>query len=70
MKSQKRAERKQAILEILAENSTITQTQLMEEMNLTRTQVQKDIKELQEEVVFVREGTSRNGRWMVKGYGE
>lgn len=44
MKSQKGAEkepkkgteRKQAMLTILAENPTITQTQIMEEMNLTR----------------------------------
>lgn len=46
MKSQKGAERKKTILEIVAENPTITQTQLMEEMNLTRKQVQKDMKEL------------------------
>lgn len=66
----KGAERKQAILAILAENSTITQTQLMEEMNLTRKQVQKDMKELQAQGVLVRSGTNRSGRWVVKGYGE
>lgn len=48
----------------------MTQTQLMEEMNLTRKQVQKDIKELQEEGVLVRKGTNRSGRWMVKKYEE
>lgn len=31
----------------------MTQTQLMEEMSLTRKQVQKDMKELQEEGVLV-----------------
>ena len=60
------AERKQAILDILIENPTITQTQLMEIMNLTRKQVQKDMKELQKEGVLVREGTNRSGRWVVK----
>ena len=64
----KGAERKQAMLAILAENPTITQTQIMEEMNLTRKQVQKDMKELQLEGVLLREGTNRNGRWVVKGY--
>lgn len=44
----------------------MTQTQLMDEMNLTRKQVQKDMKELQEEGVLVREGTNRSGRWVVK----
>ena len=63
----KGAERKQAILEILKDNPMITQTQLVEEMNLTRKQVQKDMKELQAEGVLVREGTNRNGRWLVKG---
>ena len=62
----KGAERKQAILAILAENPTITQAQLMEEMNLTRKQVQNDMKELQKEGVLVREGTNRRGRWLVK----
>lgn len=52
MKSQKGAkkepkkgtERKRAIFDILAANPTITQTQLMEKMNLTRKQIQKDMK--------------------------
>lgn len=46
----------------------MTQTQLMDEMNLTRKQVQKDMKELQEEGVLVRKGTNRSGHWMVKEY--
>ena len=66
----KGAERKQAILALLAKNPMITQAQLMEEMDLTRKQVQKDMKELQEEGVLVREGTNRSGRWVVKEYGE
>ena len=61
----KGAERKRAILAIIAENPVITQTQLMEEMNLTRKQVQRDMKELQEEGLLVREGTNRSGRWVV-----
>ena len=44
----------------------MTQIMLMEELNLSRKQVQKDIKELQEEGVLVREGSNRNGRWLVK----
>ena len=32
-------------------------------MNLTRKQVQKDMRKLQKEGVLVREGTNRNGRW-------
>ena len=42
----------------------------MEIMNLTRKQLQKDMKELQEEGVLIREGTNRTGRWEVKEYEE
>ena len=61
----KGAERKKAILELLAKNPTMTQAQLMEQMVLTRKQVQKDVKELQEEGMLKREGSNRNGRWVV-----
>ena len=59
-------ERKQAILELLKHNSTMTQTMLMEELGLSRKQVQNDIRQLQEEDVLVRSGSNRNGRWIVK----
>lgn len=62
----KGAERKQIILETLKENPSMSQTQLMEEMSLTRKQVQKDMKGLQEEGELVREGSNRNGQWIVK----
>lgn len=62
----KGAERKLDILNQLQENSTMTQTRLMEELGLTRKQVQKAIKELQEEGVLVREESNRNGHWIVK----
>ena len=62
----KGAERKQAILVLLEQNSAMTQTMLMEKLNISRKQVQKDIKELQKDGVLVREGSNRNGRWIVK----
>ena len=64
--SRKGAERKQAIIKLLSENPAMTQAKLVEELNLTRKQVQKDIKALQEEGVLTREGSNRNGRWVVK----
>lgn len=62
----KGAKRKRDILNQLEENSTMTQTGLMEVLGLTRKQIQKAIKELQEEGLLVREGSNRNGRWIVK----
>ena len=56
---------KKAVLGILKEKLTMTQVQLMEKLDLTRKQVQKAIKELQEEGALVREGSNRNGRWIV-----
>lgn len=38
----------------------------MQELDLTRKQVQKDIKALQDKGLLEREGSNRNGRWIVK----
>ena len=65
-RSRKGAERKQDILDKLAENPTMTQAKLMEEFCLTRKQIQKTIKELQEEGLLEREGSNRSGKWIVK----
>lgn len=46
----------------------MTQIRLMEELNLSRKQIQKGIKQLQEEGMLEREGSNRNGRWVVKNY--
>jgi Predicted transcriptional regulator containing an HTH domain and an uncharacterized domain shared with the mammalian protein Schlafen len=45
----------------------MTQTKLIEELELTRRQAQKDIKELQEDGLLVRKGSNRNGYWVIKG---
>ena len=40
--------------------------ELMEKLGISRKQVQKLMKELQEENLLGREGTNRNGKWIVK----
>lgn len=65
-RSQKGAEREQKILAILKEDPMTTQTVLMEVMNLSRKQIQKIIKDLQEKGALVREGSKRSGKWVVK----
>lgn len=62
----KGAERKVTIIENLGKNPKMTQTMLMDTLGLSRKQVQKSIKELQEEGLLEREGANRNGRWIVK----
>lgn len=58
-------ERKQAIMELLIANPTMTQTQLREQLNLTRKQIQTDMKELQKEGMLIRDGSNRKGRWII-----
>ena len=65
-RSQKGAGRKQAILGLLEQNPAMTQIMLMNELHLSRKQIQSDIKELQQEGALIREGANRNGRWIVK----
>ena len=50
----------------LEENPEITQVKLMEAFNLSRKQIQKIIKDLREEGLVERQGSNRNGRWVVK----
>ena len=59
-------ERKQLILDMLNVNPAMTQTELMKKLELSRKQVQNDIKELQKEGLISREGSNRNGRWIVR----
>lgn len=61
----KGAERKQVILELLFENPTMTQTDLIDKLGLTRKQIQTDIKDLKNEGILERKGSNRNGYWIV-----
>ena len=61
----KGAERKQDILKLIKSDASVTQTRIMEELHLTRKQVQKDMKELQEMHILEREGSNRSGRWII-----
>ncbi|WP_455055570.1 HTH domain-containing protein, partial [Merdimonas faecis] len=62
----KGTERKQVILELLLEKPAMTQTQLMEKLELTRKQIQTDIKELRNEGILECKGSNRNGYWIIK----
>lgn len=62
----KGAERSDMILNLLENNPTMTQTMLMDRLKLSRKQVQRAIKELQEQGILEREGSNRKGKWIVK----
>lgn len=59
-------DRKYHILNLLKNNPEMTQLQVMSELNLTRKQVQKSMKELCGDGMLVREGSNRKGRWIVR----
>ncbi len=65
-RSRKGAEKRQKILELLEKKPIMTQTMLMDALDLSRKQIQNAIKELQEQGMLEREGSNRNGRWIVK----
>lgn len=44
----------------------MTQTMLMDKLQLSRKQVQRVIKKLQDQGLLKREGSNRNGKWLVK----
>jgi len=50
---------------LIKSDASVTQTRIMEELHLTRKQVQKDMKELQEMHILEREGSNRSGRWII-----
>ena len=57
--------RKCAILRCVADNESITLDELAQECNVGRTTIKRDIAELQQLGLLVREGGTR-GRWVVK----
>lgn len=54
------------ILHRLGEAPEITQVKLMEEFDLSRKQIQRIIKDLREDGLIERQGSNRNGKWIVK----
>lgn len=56
----------QKIVNMIADNSKITQTVMAERLGITARAVKKNIKELAEMNVLERVGTARSGYWNLK----
>lgn len=54
------------MLELLSEYLIMTQTDLIDKWELTRKQIQTDIKELRNEGILERKGSNRNDYWIIK----
>ena len=50
------------------QNPKMTQMEIADKLDLTRKQVQNVIKGLQEGGIIEREGSNRNGKWIVNKY--
>ncbi|HHV11832.1 MAG TPA: MarR family transcriptional regulator [Clostridiales bacterium] len=55
----------QSILEIVAQNPAATQMFMAEKLGLTIRAVKKSIKDLTDKDILNREGSARNGRWVI-----
>ena len=64
--AKKGTERSLEILNRMRENPFVTQVKLMEEFNLSRKQIQNIIQYLRLNGLVEREGSNRNGKWVVK----
>lgn len=64
----KGAERERAVVELLIQNPKATQLEMAEKLELTRKQIQNVMKGLQEDGIIEREGSNRNGKWIVNKY--
>ena len=53
------------LLEIMRDRPTITQAELVAELGVVRSTVSRWIKTLQDNGYLLREGSRKNGRWVV-----
>ena len=51
---------------MIAENPTITQAKLAKELDVTIRTIKRRLSKLQEEGIVRREGTNRNGSWIIE----
>ena len=54
------------MIALIAENPTITQAKLAKELDVTIRTIKRRLSKLQEEGIVRREGTNRNGSWIIE----
>ena len=55
------------IIQAIAENSAITQVQLAARLGMSRSGIKYVMKQLQEEGILKREGSTKKGKWIIQG---
>jgi len=59
-------EKQQKIIEIITQNPTITATQMSVILSVVKRTVERELSTLRQKGIISREGSARNGRWVVK----
>ena len=54
------------MLKLIKENPTITQVQMSKVLGITRDGISYNIKQLKEKEIIEREGSNKNGKWIIK----
>ena len=54
------------MLKLIKENPTITQVQMSKVLGITRDGISYNIKQLKEKGIIEREGSTKNGKWIIK----
>lgn len=58
-------ETREAILQLISENASITSREMANRLNINRGAISKHLKRMQDDNMIRREGSQKSGRWIV-----
>ena len=58
-------ETREAILQLISENASITSREMANRLNINRSAISKHLKRMQEDNMIRREGSQKSGRWII-----
>ena len=58
-------ETREAILQLISENASITSRKMANRLNINRSAISKHLKRMQDDNMIRREGSQKSGRWII-----
>lgn len=58
-------ETREAILQLISENASITSREMANRLNINRSAISKQLKRMQDDNMIRREGSQKSGRWII-----
>lgn len=58
-------ETREAILQLISENASITSREMANRLNINRSAISKHLKRMQDDNMIRREGSQKSGRWII-----